>query len=52
MIMEENMQTIEVEVSWGMANELSARAESMGLTESEYMECVMMKHVDAGLVPA
>ena len=52
MIMEGNMQTIEVEVSLGMANKLSARAESMGLTESEYIVCVLGQHVDAGLVIA
>jgi len=52
MIIEEKMQAIDVELSLGMVDEVFARADSMGLTVSEYVVCVLGQHVDAGLVLA
>ena len=44
---EDNTTVIEVEVSEGVEIELVSRAESMGLTVSEYMGCIMGLHLCA-----
>ena len=47
MSVEDEVQMIEMELSIEMIEELTARADSMGLTAEEYAECVMWKHVIA-----
>ena len=47
-MVEDNTIVIDVEVSEGVETELVLRAESMGLTVSEYVGCIMGQHLSAG----
>ena len=47
MFNESEIQGIDVDISSGMLEELTLRANSMGLTASEYAGCVMGQHVES-----
>ena len=44
---ESEMQLVEVEFSSGVVDELTRRANSMGLTADEYAGCVMGQHIES-----
>ena len=45
MIVEDKSRSIELELSLEMVEELTSRSESMGLTTSEYVACVIKQHM-------
>jgi hypothetical protein len=47
MIVEDKRTSIELEISVETVEELTTRSESMGLTASEYIVCVIGQHVAA-----
>lgn len=52
MMMDENEKLVEMTLSVKMEAEVAVRAESMGLSVSEYVACVLRQHVDADLMLA
>lgn len=47
MFNEAEKKVVEVEISSSMVEELTFRANSMGLTASEYAGCVMGQHMES-----